>query len=478
MGLNRRQTGDEVDWLKIAGATGALTGALQRSDKYQDYKKGVKEEENISQAQEKAQTAMDLGVSGEDARTQVLEQTRYKEPGFIGKITGEKGTYERSFSPEVAETGYQRAIESQIKSSESTIKKATQDYVNKFAGKTPDEMQSLDTTKMPNPAAATAAKSKYFLIRGKSAEAQKFSNEQHKLVREGLYKKFKSAQMTADSLLKDPTTVNRNKGVNLMVDATNKLNNTAYQAEKVTMKGEPMVRAFIMYDGERRDGDLYTPEEYQKVLNGITKELYYQAFDNDAELSKKLNKESLENPDYMVNKKGEILRVQTFRKPLGPEHQYLITTSTGDQYPIQDRQELLKKGFVKYIKPKAGKAGASSKKLTNNIKVLKEAMELVKQRGRYNIDPDTGIVTEIATGNEAGPELIREAIKLMPQLGVALETGDIKALLKHLDIPEEDDIAGTLLNTRTPTPVQPALNRGNTVTPLTNPELQELPLYQ
>jgi len=473
MGLGR-QTGNEVDWQRIAGSIGQIGGALERGGRYQDYKEEREKEALITQAQNKAQTAMQLDVSPEDARTQIKEQTRYQEPGFFGKITGKEGKYERSFAPDVAETGYQRAIDSQIASSDATIKKATQDYTNKFAGMSADEMQNLDTTKMPNPAAATAAKGKYFVRYGKTAEAQKLANEQHKLAREGLYNKFKSAQMTADNLLKDPTTLSREKGIDLMVDATNNLNNTSYKAEKVVMNGNPMIQTFIIYDGKRKNGDTYTPEEYQKVLSVITKEVYYQAFDKNNEFSKKMNTESLDNPDYMANDRGETVRVQTFTKPLGPEFQYLVTTLDGQQHPIQDKQTLIEAGFHDVPKTKPGKdgKGAESKTLTNNLKVLDKALELVKQSGRYNIDKVEGTVTDSA-GNEVGPELIREAIALMPQLGVALSTGDVQELLQYLNVPDEGDIAGTLLNTRTqtPAPQQQAINTGNTVNPGNTPGL-------
>ncbi len=480
MGLGRR-TGDELDWNRIAGSIGQIGGALQRGGKYQDYRAGMEKEDEITQAQQKAQTAMQLDVSPEDARTQIQEQTRYKEPGFIGKIMGEEGTYERSFSPDVAETGFQRAIATEMKSSEALINKQTEDYAREFAGKSPEEMQKLDTTKMKNPMAAGRAKGRYFVEYGATEKARGMANENARKTREDMYKKFSSAINTADDLLKSRSDANKNKSVSVMVDATNNMNNTAYQAEEVSMNGQPMIRTFMVYDGEKRDGDTYTPEEYSRVLKGITKQAYYQAFDQDRRMSEDMNKKSLENPDWMVNDKGEMVQVQTFRNPLTADHKYMVYSREGGMYPIQDRQELYKQGFrnftpSKKADTKTGTGKASSKKVTENLKVLDKAIELVKQSGRYTTDMD-GNITETATGKPAGEQLVMEAIQMMPELGKALSQGEVQELLQYMQAGAKDvgedgvyEELGVF-----ETPQTQAIQTRTVVTPETNPALQRSP---
>jgi len=448
------------DWMNIANSVNSITNSIVKSENQGLVREDQTKKKKLLDATNKAATAMQLGISPEDARTQVNEQTEYDDPGWWGKLTGEEGKTVKSFDPITAETGYQNALTLRGASGKATTDKYVNDYKNQFASLSIKDISNTDFSKQKNPLAARMAAGQMLSLYGKTKEAETRSYAAQEKIGEQMYTQFAGGISEAETLLgKGDAKVSRD----IILKLINEGNNTPYKA---TADGDG-IRMFITYDGEdAKDEKILSIPQALSELKNISKVKYIDTYHKNATFHRKLNEETAANPKRLVNKYGDVIQAISRSEPLTNKVEWDVFDKKGNQLPITDLADARKKGYFNAPTGKtAGKSntgksgtGTAPKNVTKNMKVLKQAMEMVKTQGSYRVDPSTGTVTD-SEGNDVGSQYIEEVLRIMPELGGALETGDVTKLKQMFHIPESGGIADGLLNNSA------GLNRSPNVVP-------------
>ena len=342
------------DWMNIANSVNSITNSIVKSENQGLVREDQTKKKKLLDATNKAATAMQLGISPEDARTQVNEQTEYDDPGWWGKLTGEEGKTVKSFDPITAETGYQNALTLRGASGKATTDKYVNDYKNQFASLSIKDISNTDFSKQKNPLAARMAAGQMLSLYGKTKEAETRSYAAQEKIGEQMYTQFAGGISEAETLLgKGDAKVSRDIILKLIKEG----NNTPYKA---TADGDG-IRMFITYDGEdAKDEKILSIPQALSELKNISKVKYIDTYHKNATFHRKLNEETAANPKRLVNKYGDVIQAISRSEPLTNKVEWDVFDKKGNQLPITDLADARKKGY--FNAPTGKSAGKGSGK--------------------------------------------------------------------------------------------------------------------
>lgn len=441
--MARYETGNEMDWQKIASSVGQIGGALQKAGMYKDYREDREKGALQNRATDQAMEMRDQGFSPEQTRQsfagtsmqspQLQEDLQYGS-GVVNTPDqfGEEGQFQpatsqydpnvaafdmsggapkATYSPSVTGKAISISVAQEMEARDEENKAQMKKYLQEFSKKTPEEMQNLDPRKLPNSQAAQWAKSNYFIKESESEESKKKFRIIKDEKKKDMWEKFSAAVRTADTMMGTGTPQGLKNSAELLVEATNSMNNTPYRAE---IAPDGKIHTYMLYEGKRSEGEDYNLEDYAKVLKQISEGVFYEAFDKNAKFAAELNKEK---PKWLINSKGEMLQYQTMSDPLSNKHDVIVWQKGGGEYPVQNIQELYKMGFEQSASPQEMKAAAAKAAESDKAKKVISVdakMKILKMTDDellstyYKKDPDTGVITTRALNKPAFEEYNRD----------------------------------------------------------------------
>ena len=431
--------------MNIVNSASSIVNSIGKAENQGLIREDRAKKKKILDATNKAQEVMVAGATPEEAQTHLQGQTEYNDPGWFDKIMGEKEGQIKSFTPATAELGYQNALKLRNQSADATTDNYTNTYRQQMSKMPIKDISNFDFNKAENPYAARKAQGELLSLYGNSQVAKERSAVATEKNGQRMFQHYEGGVIEAKAALAKGNKKEARKMAHKLV---NELNNNSYKAKD---SGEGM-KLGVTYDGVDKWDDKEIPvEELIGHLEQITKDKYMDSFHKNAEFHRKVNAGTAENPLLFVNKDGGIAKVMTEGESFTSGHNVVVFGPDNKKIPITDLKDLYKMGYTPY-KQKAGTSntgksgtGTAPKNVTKNMKVLKQAMEMVKTQGSYRVDPSTGTVTD-SEGNDVGSQYIEEVLRIMPELGGALETGDVTKLKQMFHIPESGGIADDLLN--------------------------------